>query len=81
MPKNALTGQQSDAVRQATQLGFQSIGLTGGDLFYPEVWTVLPKMADLPPVIVLSNGTMFHSSKNKSKLSTCAIQTYKLNIH
>ena len=82
VPKNALTGQQMlDAVRQATQLGFQSIGLTGGEPFlHPEVWTVLPKMADLLPVIVLSNGTMFHSSKNKSKLSNLCHPNLQIQI-
>ena len=69
--KNALTGEQMlEAVKQAAQLGFQSIGVTGGEPFlHPDLWTLLPTMADILPVIVLSNGTMFHRSQNQSKLT------------
>jgi hypothetical protein len=59
-----------EAVKQAAQLGFQSIGVTGGEPFlHPELWTLLPEMADILPVIVLSNGTMFHRTQNQSNLT------------
>lgn len=69
--KNALSGEQMvEAVKQASQLGFQSIGVTGGEPFlHPDLWTLLPTMADMLPVIVLSNGTMFHRSQDQLKLT------------
>ena len=59
-PVRGLTkSQMLEAVRQAKKLGFTSVGITGGEPFLqPWLPDVLADIAELLPVIVLTNGTM-----------------------
>lgn len=49
---------------QAAELGFREIGVTGGEPFLdPELPGSLAAMAEILPVIVLTNGTLFHGDR------------------
>ena len=49
-----------DLAQEAAQLGFPSLGLTGGEPFLsPGLADALPAMARQLPTLVLSNGTLF----------------------
>ena len=49
-----------ELARQARDLGFTGIGVTGGEPFLvPEMPELLVELADLLPVLVLTNGTLF----------------------
>jgi MoaA/NifB/PqqE/SkfB family radical SAM enzyme len=49
-----------EAVRQARQLGFRSVGLTGGEIFMlPWLPAALAEIAAVLPTLALTNGTLF----------------------
>ncbi len=49
--------------RQATQLGFTHLGVTGGETFLqPRMPDVLAQLADLLPTVALTNATLFSRS-------------------
>ena len=49
-----------ELAREARDLGFTGIGVTGGEPFLvPEMPELLVELADLLPVLVLTNGTLF----------------------
>lgn len=59
-----------DLAREGHALGFTAIGITGGEPFLvPEMPEVLAEIAQLLPVIVLTNGTLF-TAKRLEKLRT-----------
>lgn len=61
------------AAQQAAELGFRSIGVTGGEPFLmPNMCQTLHQLADILPVIVLTNGTVFQQPKVQSQLSWLA---------
>jgi len=46
--------------RQAKELGFTDLGVTGGETFVqPHMPEVLAQMADLLPTVALTNATLF----------------------
>jgi MoaA/NifB/PqqE/SkfB family radical SAM enzyme len=48
------------AVREAKELGFASVGMTGGEVFMlPDFADTLRRIAELLPVVALTNGTLF----------------------
>lgn len=48
------------AVREAKELGFASVGITGGEVFMlPDFADTLKRIAELLPVVALTNGTLF----------------------
>ncbi len=48
------------AVREARELGFASVGVTGGEVFMlPDFADTLRRIAELLPVVALTNGTLF----------------------
>jgi MoaA/NifB/PqqE/SkfB family radical SAM enzyme len=48
------------AAREARELGFGRIGITGGEVFMlPDFAETLRRVADVLPVVVLTNGTLF----------------------
>src|SRR5262249_40662764 len=48
------------AVREAKELGFASVGITGGEVFMlPDFAGSLRRIAGLLPVVALTNGTLF----------------------
>lgn len=51
-----------DLVKGARELGFTSVGLTGGEPFLrPDLPRLLERLASVLPVLVLTNGTLFGS--------------------
>lgn len=49
---------------QAASLGFTEIGVTGGEPFLsPELPSVLARLAELLPTVVLTNGTVFNGPR------------------
>lgn len=61
-PPRQLTKDRMVALaRQAKELGFQSIGVTGGEPFLrPDLVSVLTTIAAELPILVLTNGTLFN---------------------
>jgi len=52
-----------DLAREAKELGFTSIGITGGEPFLlPEMPDLLVELSRILPVLVLTNGTLFQRS-------------------
>lgn len=48
------------AVREAKELGFASVGITGGEVFMlPDFADTLRRIAELLPVVALTNATLF----------------------
>jgi MoaA/NifB/PqqE/SkfB family radical SAM enzyme len=48
------------AVREAKELGFRSVGVTGGEVFMlPDFAETLVEIAGVLPVVALTNGTLF----------------------
>ncbi len=48
------------AVREARELGFRNVGITGGEVFMlPDFTETLRRIADVLPVVALTNGTLF----------------------
>ncbi|MEP6978828.1 MAG: radical SAM protein [Thermoleophilia bacterium] len=48
------------AVREARELGFEKVGVTGGEVFMlPDFAETLRRIAELLPVVALTNGTLF----------------------
>jgi len=61
--------QMLEAVRQAKELGFTSVGITGGEPFLqPWLPELLAEIAMYLPVIVLTNGTMLTRSSIREGL-------------
>lgn len=75
-PKSPVRGlskeQMLEAVKQASNLGFTSVGITGGEPFLiswmPEL---IYEIAQILPVIVLTNGTMLKRKEVRSHLLKC----------
>jgi MoaA/NifB/PqqE/SkfB family radical SAM enzyme len=59
--RRALTAEQmSEVARQAAELGFTALGVTGGEpMLLPWLPDTIAAMADHLPVVVLTNGTLF----------------------
>lgn len=48
------------AVREAKEIGFTCVGITGGDVFMlPDFAETLRRVAEILPVVALTNGTLF----------------------
>ncbi len=72
-PIRGLSPQQMiDAVKQAKELGFASVGITGGEPFLMS-WMpdVLRQIAEVLPVIVLTNGTLLTRERVRTGLLSC----------
>lgn len=72
-PVRGLTKEQMvEAVRQAKDLGFTSVGITGGEPFL-QSWMpeVLSEIALILPVIILTNGTLLTRTDIRQKLLQC----------
>jgi len=55
------------AAHEARSLGFTDIGVTGGEPFLvPEMPMLLASLAEILPVVVLSNATLFYGSRLKA---------------
>lgn len=69
-PPRGLTKEQMvEAVRQAKDLGFTSVGITGGEPFLqPWMPDAIAEIAVELPVIVLTNGTMMTRTKVREGL-------------
>lgn len=53
-----------ELAQQARELGFTSIGITGGEPFMvPSMPDTVERISEILPVIVLSNATLFHGSR------------------
>ena len=61
VPRRLLdAGEMIEAARQARALGFRALGVTGGEPFLlPGLPEVLVELAQILPVVVLSNATLF----------------------
>jgi MoaA/NifB/PqqE/SkfB family radical SAM enzyme len=61
VPRRLLgAAEMVDAARQAKALGFRSLGVTGGEPFLlPDLPETLAELAQILPLIVLSNATLF----------------------
>lgn len=61
VPRRDLTPETMlDVARQARDLGFTDLGVTGGETFLmPRMPELLAEMAEILPVVVLTNGTLF----------------------
>ena len=60
-PRLLSTDRMVALARQGKELGFQSIGVTGGEPFLrPDLVSVLTAIAAELPVLVLTNGTLFN---------------------
>lgn len=64
--------QMVDAVTQAKEFGFTSVGVTGGEPFLMS-WMpdVLRQIAETLPVIVLTNGTLLTRERVRAGLLSC----------
>ena len=73
--------QMMDAVRQAKNFGFTSVGITGGEPFLlswmPEL---LVEIGKIMPVIVLTNGTMLTRKRVRERLLNCRGLPVQLQI-
>lgn len=80
-PKRALSlSQMISWAQQAKKLGFQSIGITGGEPFFrPDMEDVILELLTYLPVTVLSNGTLFHQQRLE-KLRPLARKDFSLQI-
>ena len=72
-PKSPVRGlrkeQMVEAVRQAKELGFTSVGITGGEPFLqPWMSDAIADIASILPLIVLTNGTMLTRPKIRDGL-------------
>lgn len=65
VPRRTLTPQRMLRLgEQAASLGFTEIGVTGGEPFLnPELPSVLARLAELLPTVVLTNGTLFNGPR------------------
>ncbi len=67
--RELLPKQMLEAVQQAKILGFQSVGITGGEPFLlSSMPALLVEIAKILPVIVLSNGTLLGRPKIREQL-------------
>ena len=59
--KRRLGGERMVTIaREASELGFNEIGVTGGEPFLePDMPETIARLAEIVPVVVLSNGTLF----------------------
>ena len=66
--------------KQAKKLGFQSIGITGGEPFFrPDIEDVIEEILTYLPVTVLTNGTLFHQ-KRLNRIRMLAGKDFSLQI-
>jgi MoaA/NifB/PqqE/SkfB family radical SAM enzyme len=65
VPRRALSGERMVGLtHEAAALGFTEMGVTGGEPFLsPELPTVLARMAEVLPTVVLTNGTLFTDAR------------------
>ncbi len=65
VPRRALAGDRMvDIARQAADLGFTEVGVTGGEPFLsPELPSILTSVAAVLPTVVLTNGTLFNATR------------------
>ena len=70
-----------EAVHQAKELGFTSVGITGGEPFLqPWMPDVLAEIGTVLPVIVLTNGTMLTRTSIRERLLKCQGLPVQLQI-
>jgi MoaA/NifB/PqqE/SkfB family radical SAM enzyme len=65
--RRELTGQQMvDVAAEAKALGFTGLGITGGEPFLrPDLPEILLRLADILPVVVLTNATLFNETRRE----------------
>ena len=63
-PRILDAGRMCSTASEAATLGFGSVGVTGGEPFLlPGMPELLAALSDVLPVVVLSNGTLFHGAR------------------
>ncbi|MBA3956284.1 MAG: radical SAM protein, partial [Acidimicrobiia bacterium] len=76
--RRELTGKQMvEVATEARALGFTGLGVTGGEPFLrPDLPEILLQLADILPVVVLTNATLFNESRRERlrPLAGAAIQ-------
>jgi len=76
--RRELTGKQMvEVATEARALGFTGLGVTGGEPFLrPDLPEILLQLADVLPVVVLTNATLFNESRRERlrPLAGAAIQ-------
>ena len=65
VPKRVFHPEEMISIaKQASELGFESIGITGGEPFLlPTLVDTLHSILDILPVTLLTNGTLFHEKR------------------
>lgn len=65
--RRELTGKQMvEVATEARALGFTGLGVTGGEPFLrPDLPEILLQLADILPVVVLTNATLFNESRRE----------------
>ena len=65
VPKRVFQSNEMVSIaKQAAELGFESIGITGGEPFMlPNLIDTLHSILDILPVTLLTNGTLFHDRR------------------
>ncbi len=67
--------------QEAKDLGFTSIGVTGGEPFMvPSMPETIARLSDILPVVVLSNGTLFHGPRLERIVSALAGKDVHIQI-
>lgn len=80
-PKRIFASQQMIAItKEAAALGFESIGITGGEPFLlPDLVDTLHEILEILPVTLLTNGTLFHE-KRINELSALSGTNLRMQI-
>jgi MoaA/NifB/PqqE/SkfB family radical SAM enzyme len=66
--------------REATELGFSEIGVTGGEPFLePDMPEVVARLAEIAPVVVLTNGTLF-TGRRLERMAPLAGRNVRIQI-
>ena len=80
-PKRIFPSKQMiELTKEAADLGFESIGITGGEPFLlPDLVDTLHGILDILPVTLLTNGTLFHD-KRISELRSLSGKEFRMQI-
>ena len=81
VPKRVFHPEEMISIaKQASELGFESIGITGGEPFLlPTLVDTLHSLLDILPVTLLTNGTLFHE-KRIDELRSLAGRNLRMQI-
>ncbi len=81
VPKRVFQAEEMIAIaKEAAELGFESIGITGGEPFLlPDLVKTLHTLLDILPVTLLTNGTLFHN-KRIEELRSLAGKNLRMQI-